>query len=122
MRNMFRQLARKWSYSFIGLWTAFKEEKSLWAYLLLMPILIGVGTWVDLSIVEWTVVILVMFMVVAIEVINTAVEATVDAISFQYNIKVKKIKDIASGATLVMTTGMIITILMIYIPKLMEVL
>lgn len=116
MRNFLKKVRQKWTYSVIGLWTAFKEEKSLWAYLVLMPLLIGVGVWVDLSTTQWAIVILTMFVVISIEVINTALEATVDAISFQYNIKVKKIKDIAAGATLVITTGATIGMLLIYIP------
>ena len=121
MRKLLKQLVRKWNYSFVGLWTAFKEEKSLWAYLLIAPMIIGLGIWLDLSAVKWAIVSLTAFLVISIEVLNTALEASVDAISFQYNIKVKKIKDIASGATLVITTGAIVTILAIFIPEIMEV-
>ena len=103
----------------IGLWTAFKEEKSLWAYLGLLPILIGVGIWVKLTFLAWALVIIICFLVLAIEVINTALEATVDSISFQYNIKVKKIKDIAAGATLTITTGAFVSLLLIYISAIM---
>ena len=122
MRNIFKMLIRKWNYSFVGLWTAFKEEKSLWAYLLLLPLVIGLGVWLDISTTKWAIALLTLFMVITVEVINTALEATVDAISFQYNIKVKKIKDVASGATLVMTTGMVVSLLVIFIPEIMGVL
>lgn len=121
MGKFIRKVIRKWSYSLVGLSTAFKEEKSLWAYLAILPLLIGVGIWVNLSISNWAVVIITIFLVISIEVINTALEAAVDTISFQYNVKVKKIKDIAAGATLVITLGAIITLLVIYIPAIMEV-
>lgn len=104
----------------IGLWTALREEKSLWAYIALLPILIGIGVWVKLTYIAWAVVIIICFLVIAIEVLNTALEATVDSISFQYNIKVKKIKDIAAGATLTITTGAFIGLLLIYIPAIIE--
>lgn len=120
MRNFIRKVRQKWAYSFVGLWTAFKEEKSLWSYLILLPVLIGVGVWAGLSTTQWAIVSFVFFAVISIEVMNTALEATVDSISFQYNIKVKKIKDIASGATLVITTGAFISILFIYIPKIIS--
>ena len=122
MRNIFKMLIRKWNYSFVGLWTAFKEENSLWAYLLLLPLVIVLGVWLDISTTKWAIALLTLFMVITVEVINTALEATVDAISFQYNIKVKKIKDVASGATLVMTTGMVVSLLVIFIPEIMGVL
>ena len=80
-----------------------------------MPVIIGLGIWLDLSAVKWSILIITIFLVIAIEIINTAVEAAVDIISFQYNVKVKKIKDIASAATLVMTIGSAISILIILI-------
>ena len=120
MRNFIRKVRQKWAYSVVGVWTAFKEEKSLWAYLFTIPFLIGIGVWIDLSWTQWALVSLIVFAVLSIEVINTSLEATVDTISFQYNIKVKKIKDIASGATLLITIGSIIAIGFIYIPAIIE--
>lgn len=117
MRKLLKRIQRKWIYSVVGLWTALKEEKSIWAYLFFWPILIGLGIWTKISLTEWAILILTMFLVITIEVINTALEAAVDTISFQYNIKVKKIKDISSGATLVITLGALTTILFIFIPK-----
>lgn len=120
MLKFLKRLQQKWLYSIVGLWTAVKEEKSLWAYLVLMPIIIGVGIWVKLSFSEWAIVIITSFLVFTIEIINTALEAAVDTISFQYNVKVKKIKDIASGATLVITIGALVALLLIFIPHLQE--
>ena len=119
MNNFIRSVRQKWTYSIVGLWISFKEEKSLWAYFAIIPGLIGIGVWVDLSTTQWAMVSMIIFTVISIEVLNTALEATVDSISFQYNIKVKKIKDIASGATLVISTGAFVSVLLIYIPALM---
>ena len=120
MKLLFKKIWRKWQYSITGLFTAIKEEKSLWSYFGAYIILIGLGIWVKLNFIEWSIVILTMFLTLSIEVINTALEAAVDAMSFQYNIKVKKIKDIAAGATLVITSGAVIVWLLIFIPKFME--
>lgn len=121
MNNFFKKARRKWAYSMVGLWTALKEEKSLWAYIAILPILIGVGVWVKLNFTEWSIVTTICFLVITIEVLNTALEATVDSISFQYNIKVKKIKDIAAGATLTITIGAFVGLLIIYIPNIIAV-
>lgn len=115
MKKSFKKLQQKWGYSVIGLITAFKEEKSLIAYLFLFAGLIGLGVYADLSLIQWAMLSLIIFLVFCIEIINTALEAAVDTISFQYNVKVKKIKDIASAATLVMTTGAIIGITLIFV-------
>ncbi len=121
MLRTLKNIRRKFFYSFVGFWIALKEEKSILAYLFIYAIFIGLGIWLKLTPTQWAVVVITMFITVAIEVINTALEAAVDAISFQYNIKVKKIKDIAAGATLVMTTGLFVTLGIIYIPALMGV-
>lgn len=99
----------------MGLITAFKEEKSLIAYIFLFAGLIGLGVYANLSLIQWTILVLIIFLVFCVEILNTALEAAVDTISFQYNVKVKKIKDIASAATLIMTTGAIIGIVLIFV-------
>lgn len=120
MKSFFNAIYKKILYSILGLWLAIKEEKSLWAYLILLPIVIGLGVWVKLTFLEFAIVILIFFILISIEVLNTSIEATVDTISFQYNVKVKKIKDIASGATFVMVIGSIVALLLIFIPKFQE--
>ena len=120
MRNFLKKVRQKWTYSIVGLWTAFREEKSLWAYLLIVPILIGVGVWIELSLAQWSVVSIIIFLVFSIEIINTALEAAVDTISFEYNVKVKKIKDIAAAATLIITLGAMVSLFLIYIPGIID--
>jgi diacylglycerol kinase len=63
---------------------------------------------------------MIFFVSISIEIMNTAIEATVDTISFQYNVKVKKIKDIAAGATLIISIGSTITLFLIYVPKIID--
>lgn len=113
MKLFFRHVWRKWYYSVSGLLTAVKEERSIWAYFGLYALIIGLGLVLKFTLIGWAIVVTGIFMTLTVEVINTALEAAVDAMSFQYNIKVKKIKDIASGATLVITTGTLIVWILI---------
>ncbi|NQZ66083.1 MAG: diacylglycerol kinase [Mycoplasmatales bacterium] len=120
MRNFFRKIIQKWTYSIIGFWIALKEEKSLWIFFALLPMVIGIGIWVELSLLKWAILSLIISMLISVEILNTSIEAAVDTISFQYNVKVKKIKDIASAATLIITLGSIISLLLIFIPAIKE--
>lgn len=120
MFNFFKKLRKKFIYSMIGLWIAFKEEKSLWAFLIIFPILIIFGFLLKISNIEWAIVMMIMFFSIAVEIMNTALEATIDTISFQYNVKVKKIKDIAAAATLIVSLGSVFSIMLIYLPKILE--
>lgn len=122
MKKSLRKLQQKWGYAVIGLITAFKEEKSLLAYIVLFAGLVGLGVYANLTLIQWTILSLIMFLDICIEIVNTALEAAVDTISFQYNVKVKKIKDIASAATLVMTVGSIVGITLIFISAFLGVL
>jgi diacylglycerol kinase len=58
--------------------------------------------------------------VIAFEVLNTAMEALVDMIAFEYNLKVKKIKDIAAGATLVVSLFAIVVGLLVFVPVIID--
>lgn len=120
MKRFLGRLKQKWLYSLVGLWISFKEEKSMLTLVVLSIILLGVGYAIKLNTIEWALTALVLFLSLIIEVINTAIEAAVDTISFQYNVKVKKIKDIASAATLLMTLATATVICIIYITNILE--
>lgn len=119
MKEIIRKLRKKWAYSFKGLYTVIREESSIWLQLFFAAIVIGLGIWQQLHIIEWAIVITIIFLNLIVETINSALESAVDTISFQYNVKVRKIKDIASGATLLVTVLSIIVLLLIFIPHFM---
>ncbi len=121
MKKFIKKTQRKFLYALIGLWVTVKEEKSLLTHILITAVVIGLGIWVKLSITHWTILIITIAMVMGFEVLNTAMEALVDMISFQYNLKVKKVKDIAAGATLLVAIAAIIVGLLIFIPEFKDV-
>ncbi|MDE7433776.1 MAG: diacylglycerol kinase family protein [Mycoplasmoidaceae bacterium] len=51
------------------------------------------------------------------ELLNTAIENVVDVVTFEYNEKAKKIKDVSAAATLILTIAAVIVGLLIFIPK-----
>jgi diacylglycerol kinase len=59
-------------------------------------------------------------LVIGFEIFNTAIEYLVDIVSFEYNVKAKKIKDVAAMATLFITLIAIIVGLIIFIPAIQE--
>lgn len=97
-----------------------KEEKSLWVHLFTAIVVIIFGIICKLSPVEWTIIVFTIVLVIGFEIINTAIEYLVDIVSFEYNVKAKKIKDVAAMATLIVTIGALIIGLLIFIPQLTE--
>ncbi|MCP4337175.1 MAG: diacylglycerol kinase family protein [Mycoplasma sp.] len=120
MKKWISRVIQKFMYAIIGIWITIKEERSLLSHLIISVIVIGLGVSVRLSLNRWAILILTISIVIGFEVINTSVEALVDMISFRYNLKVKKVKDIAAGATLVVSIAAFAIGLIIFIPELIE--
>lgn len=66
---------------------------------------------------EWLSIIIIIALIAATELINSAIEAIVDLITPNYNTLAKIAKDTASGATLVLCIAAFIIALIIFIPK-----
>jgi len=76
------------------------------------------GVALRLTFVEWAVCIVVCFMVVALELVNTAIENLSDKVTMEYDERIKKTKDIAAGAVLTMSICAVIVACIIFLPKL----
>ncbi|QHX35973.1 diacylglycerol kinase [Spiroplasma sp. TIUS-1] len=94
----------KFTNAFRGLVIAFKEETTLLLYLVITILAIAVGIFLTtggyFTSIHWAILSLTIGVVVGFELINTAIENFVDLLSFEYNIKAKKIKDICAAASI----------------------
>lgn len=113
VKNKFGNAAR-------GVITALKEESTLIVYLIVIIICIGLGIWLKLSTVEWSVLLLTIGVVVGFEFMNTSIENFVDLLSFEYNIKAKKIKDICAAASIINAIISVAIGFLIFLPKLID--
>ncbi len=104
-------------YSIQGLVYAFSNEKSLILYTVLSLLAILVGALLNISVNQWICLLLSLGVVLTIELINTAIEATVDMVTIEYNELAKIAKDCGSAATFVSTIIAVIVALVIFIPK-----
>lgn len=78
------------------------------------------GFLLKISIVEWAVIVMVIGMVLALELINTAIERSVDLVTKDYHDLAKASKDAAAGAVLVMSLFSIIIGIVIFLPKIIS--
>lgn len=67
---------------------------------------------------EWVSLVLIFSLVLALEAVNTAVEATIDLVSPQYHPLAKIAKDAAAGALLLAALGSLVIALIIFGPRL----
>ena len=109
-------------YSFQGLEYAYLHEKSMWIHAILSTITIIIGLFLNLRLIEWGIIFIVLGAILSIELLNTGLEAVVDMITIKYNELAKIAKDCGSAATFVATLIGFITILVIYVPKIITLL
>lgn len=77
------------------------------------------GFYFSISTTEWIIQTLVIATIMALEGVNTAIEAIADFIHPEHHPKIGLIKDIAAGAVFIFAVAAVITGCIIYIPKLL---
>lgn len=79
----------------------------------------GAGWFLGLSRMEWVAVAIVIGAVLAAEAINSAIEALADFVSPDYQEAIKRTKDLAAGAVLLMAMASAAVGLLIFVPKIL---
>ena len=82
-----------------------KSQPNAWIELAAVVVVIVAGWRLHIRAIEWAVVSLTLGMILALEAVNTAIEATVDLVSPDYHPLAKIAKDAASGALLLAVLG-----------------
>ncbi|GBE05183.1 undecaprenol kinase [bacterium BMS3Abin10] len=113
---------RKWvesaNYAIEGILHSVKTQRHLKYHfyaailVLLLSFILGISKY------EFTAIVIVVIMVLAVEMINTAIEAITDTIFKEYDERAKVIKDVAAGAVLVTAAGAVVIGYIILLPHL----
>ena len=107
-------------YSLSGIFYAIRNEKSLILYSVLSVLVIALGLFFGITSNQWIALLLSLGNILTIELINTAIEATVDMVTLENNPLAKIAKDCGSGATFVASMIAIITSLIIFVPRIIH--
>lgn len=104
-------------YSTEGFIHFYRYERSAILHLIVAVVIILGSLSLDMKAVEWLFMIFILLTMLAIELLNTAIEAICDLVSPEYNKLVKIAKDSASAATCSISIALVIALAIIYIPK-----
>lgn len=104
-------------YSINGLKLYAKDGKSIIIYILGVILEVLMGFIFKINGLEWILIICILGIILSVELINTAIEATCDSISKEYNELIKVAKDCGSAATFVVFTVALILNIIIFLPK-----
>lgn len=96
-----RRLWNAFGYSLAGFRAAYKHEDAFRQEVLLAAILIPLAFWLPVTYLGKALMIGSVLLVIIVELLNSAVEATVDRISLENHDLAKRAKDIGSSAVLV---------------------
>ncbi|HWJ80521.1 MAG TPA: diacylglycerol kinase family protein [Niallia sp.] len=107
--------------AFFGIFTAVKHERNMRNHLGIGILVFLFGFLFDLSKLEWVCIVFCIGIVISMELLNTAIERVVDLVTKEFHPLAKEAKDIAAGAVLVSALLSIVVGLIIFIPKIMDI-
>jgi len=99
-----------------GIIHTIKSERNFRIHLVLLSITVFFGIYFNVNEIEWLSITTIAVMVLFSELINTAVENTLDWLEPNHHETVKIVKDICAGAVLVCAIGALIIGIIIFTP------
>ena len=102
-----KRLVNAFSYSCAGLREAFRHEDAFRQEVVLALVLVPLAFWLESQWLSRVLMISCVFLVLIVELINSAIEATVDRISLEDHRLAKRAKDIGSASVLICLLNLI---------------
>ena len=121
MRKM-KKIRNSFKYAIEGIWTSFKTERNMKIHIFIMILVIIAGIILNINKSEWIICIILFAIVIGSELFNTSIETIVDMVMPEKNEKAKIAKDVSAGAVLVVAIGAAIIGLVIFVPRILNIL
>ncbi|HFR3591492.1 diacylglycerol kinase family protein [Streptococcus suis] len=116
-----RELIASLEFAVTGLLTAFKEERNMKKHLASAVLVVLAGLIFQVSVTEWLFLLLSISLVIAFEIVNSAIENVVDLASdYHFSMLAKNAKDMAAGAVLFVSGFALLTGMIIFVPKILD--
>lgn len=106
-------------HAFNGLKILFREEHNARIHLAAVICVVAAGIIFRVTLTEWIALVIVIGFVFSLEILNSIIERIANFMSPEFDIRIKKIKDLAAAAVLVGAITAFTTGLMIFIPKIL---
>lgn len=82
-----------------------RTQRNTWIELAAAAVVVAAGLWLHIDALAWAVLALTIALILALEAVNSAVEAVVDLVSPDYHELARVAKDCAAGAMLIAVLG-----------------
>ncbi len=117
-----RKRAKSFVYAFRGIVMLLRGEHNAWIHSVAAVVAVTLGLWLGLSALEWVAVAMCIGAVLAAEAFNSAIEALSDRVSPGYDEAVRRTKDLAAGGVLLTAVAAFVVGLIVFVPKLIDLL
>lgn len=115
-----KRLYKSFSYAFKGIYQVFRYELNMQIHLLAAIVVVIGGFVLQLTTIEWCLVVFAIVGVWVAEMFNTSIELLTDLVSPDYHELAGKVKDIAAGAVLLATLGAVVIGGVVFFPKIIS--
>ena len=115
-------LYRSFGYAFQGIFTCVRKERNMKIHCVAAVLVVIAGVILKISAIEWCICMVLFGLVMALEHVNTAVEAVVDMVTEEHHPLAKVAKDTAAGAVFIAAIMAAIAGCIIFLPKIAQIL
>ncbi len=106
--------------AFSGIIETFRTERNFKIQTIVAGLVVALSFLLNLKSIELIIVCIMIGLVLALEMINTAIENLSDEVDMNYNKSIKKVKDTSAGAVLLFSVCTVVIGILIFIPKLIN--
>lgn len=118
-RGKKHRVASSFKFGFQGIASAAARERNMQIHIVISVFVLVAGLVFSISKYEWIAILLCIGGMIALEMLNTAIERTVDMYTKEFHPLAKQAKDIAAGAVLIFAIVSVIIGLIIFIPRIL---
>lgn len=112
---------KSFKFAISGMFYTISTQRNLKIQVMFAILAILFGIFLKISILEWAILIFAIMFVLFAEMINTAIESTVDLCTEEFSEKAKIAKDVAAGAVLVASINSVAMGVLIFGNKMLEI-
>lgn len=117
IRHRLHKHTISFKHAFEGIFWALRTQPNYQIHLTLSFIALAAAYYYRVTYNEFLTLIVLIFLGLSIETVNTSVEKLADAVDMNYNEHIKVAKDLGAGAMLFFAFGALITASIIFLPK-----
>src|SRR3990167_3092688 len=122
MAQVGKHTVKSFRFAFEGLKAVFEGEPNFRVHILITFLVLTLAWVLGFSPLEFTILLITIGLVLILELVNTAIEETINLISTEFSPRIKLIKDVAAAGVLLSAILSVIIGVLLFLPKILQVL